>query len=77
MVDEHSESTDLRSKSLKERQPALLGSFEIVFDDLGNDFSFTMAEIHGFGVGQSSAHVPNKLQGFSAYVFGLLVHAVD
>ena len=70
-------STDLRSKSLKEWQPALLSCFKVVFDDLRNDLSFAMTEIHGFGVGQSSAHVPNKLQCFSAYFFGLLVHAID
>ena len=62
---------------LEKREAALFSGFEIVFDELTDQFSFMMPEIHGFVVGQSTAHVPTHLDSFIADALRLLFHAID
>jgi hypothetical protein len=61
---------------LEKRQSALFGRLEIFFDDIADYFSLTVTEIHGFGIGQTTTHVPDHFQCFLSYGFGLLIHAI-
>jgi hypothetical protein len=42
----------------KEWQLSFLGCFQVVFDDVTDDFSFIVAESHGLVVGQATPHIP-------------------
>ena len=61
---------------LKERHSGFFGCFEIVFDQPPNDLSFTVAEIHGFNVGQPTSHVPTHFECFISDGTTFFFHAI-
>ena len=61
---------------LEERHSGFFGSFKIFFDQLSNEFSFTVTEIHSFNVGQSTSHVPAHFQCFISDGTAFFFHAI-
>jgi hypothetical protein len=61
---------------LEERHSGFFGGLEIFFDQPTNDLSFTMTEIHGFHIGQSTSHVPAHFQCFISDGTTFFFHAI-
>ena len=59
-----SEINRLAKLILKEWHTRLFTSFQIVFNNITNDFSIFKPKQHGFVVGNASAHVPTESQHF-------------
>ena len=72
---------------LEERQAGFFSGLEIFFDQPSDHGPLLVAEIHGFGIGKTTAHVPAHFQRFVArglhvflelvYQFGYLVRVRD
>jgi len=62
---------------LEERHSRFFGCFEIFFDESTDGVAFAMTKVHGFGIGQSTSHVPAHFECFISDLLRLLLHAID
>ena len=83
MRERQAKRIDLRSKSLrcmtasKEWQLCFLCGFQVVLDDLTDQFALIITESHGLIIGESTSHVPAHFQRLVAYGSAFLLHLVQ